>query len=311
MIKSVIKKILSEQIEGSKEGPLSRKEIIFFKELNKERYKYPTQKELLGHIQSMMPFIGRSKSDGRLYYEVYTQNFRPEGDYENITFETFKNYKEFIQKRVTNSTAYEYSSNKIPFKGSNLEGYWDVGSGNKWYYVVKSYEWYPIFLFINDKWFGNVETYSSTTSKQMSQSNPVRYNSGLNSDVTYVRKQDLENLMSGKSFEDIDQRRIKDFVDNFNDISVTKLITLGSRWQNNQKKVRFRIMELNIVDGVLNMKIYIDKAGNVVDNKLVVNDEEYTEDFANDIEEGLRNYLISKYKEFLSHKNTKFIFIHP
>jgi hypothetical protein len=311
MINTIIKQILREQIEGDKDRPLSRKEIIFFKELNKVKHKYPTQKDLLGHIQDMMPFIGRNKSDGRLYYEVYTQNYRPEGDYENLTFETFKNYKEFIQRRVTNSTAYEYSSNKIPFKGSNLEGYWDVGYGNNWYYVVKSYEWYPIFLFIDGKWYGNIETYSSTTSKQMSQSNPVRYNSGLKSDITYVRKQDLQSLMSGKSFEDIDSRRIKDFIDNFKDIGVSKLITLGSRWRNNQKKVRFRIMELEIVDGVLNMKIYIDKAGNVVDNKLVVNDEEYTEDFANEIEEGLRDELISKYREFLTHKNTKFIFIHP
>ena len=93
MLKSKIKKILIEQFDKSGEKPLSRREIVFFKELNKVKHKYPTQKELLTHIRDMMPFIGKSPNEGRLYYEIYTQNYRPEGDYENITFDNFKNYK--------------------------------------------------------------------------------------------------------------------------------------------------------------------------------------------------------------------------
>lgn len=305
-----VRKIIKEQFEKSGDKPLGKREIIFFKRLNKEKHKYPTQKELLNHIREMMPFIGKSPADGRLYYEVYTQNYRPEGDYENITIDEFKNYRDFKQKKITNSTAYEYSSGKIPFKGSNLEGFWDVNNKNNWYYVVESYGWYPIFLFINDKWYGNIDSYSSSTAKQMSNVNPTHYNSGLKDDVTYVRKVDLDNLMHGLSYDEINQNRINDFVDNFDNIGQSKLITIG-RWGNDRKKARFRIMEIKKEGDVLNITVYVDKAGKVVNNKMVDRVEDYTQDFANDIEEGVRDYIIRTYREYLTPENTKFRFIHP
>ena len=312
MLKSKIKNILLEQFDKSGEKPLSRREIIFFKELNKDKHKYPTQKELLSHIRDMMPFIGKSPNEARLYYEIYTQNYRPEGDYENITFENFKNYRDFKQKKTTNSTAYEYSAGRIPFKGSNLEGYWDVNRKNQWYYVVESYGWYPIFLFMNNKWYGNVDSYSPSTSKQMSNANPVSYNSGLNEKVTYVRTKDLKKLMSGDDYEDINKDRIKDFEEYYkNDIGKSKLITIGSRWSDNQKKARFRVMDIKNEGDMLEITIYVDKAGNVVNNKMVDKVEDYTQDFANDIEEGIRDYFIGQNRDFLTHKNTKFRFIHP
>lgn len=312
MLKSKIKKILLEQLDKTEEKPLSKREITFFKELNKVRHKYPTKKELLTHIRDMMPFIGKSPNEGRLYYEIYTQNYRPEGDYENITFDNFKNYKDFKQKTITNSTAYEYSAGKIPFKGSNLEGFWEVNRKNQWYYVVESYGWYPIFLFINDKWYGNINNYSSSTAKQMSNANPISYNSGLGEKVTYLRKGDLDKLMSGVDYENVNKDRIGDFKKYYeNKIGKSKLITIGSRWRDNQKKARFRVMDIKNEGDMLNITIYVDKAGNVVNNKMVDNVEDYTQEFANDIEEGIRDYIIRENQEFLTHKNTEFRFIHP
>ena len=97
-----------------------------------------------------MSFIGRPESDAKFYYEVYTANFRPDGDYENLDQQSFRDFRQFKQRKTPNNGAYEYTAAKIPFKGSNLEGYWDVNGKNEWYYVVVSYGWYPLFLFINN-----------------------------------------------------------------------------------------------------------------------------------------------------------------
>lgn len=306
----IIKKILKEQLDERNNNPLDKREVKFFKILNKEKHKYPTQKELLNYIRDMMVFIGKSPSDARFYYEVYTQNYRPEGDYENLTFDEFKNYKDFKQRRISNSTAYEYSSAKMPFKGSNLEGSWEVNRKNQWYYVVESYGWYPIFLYINDKWYGNIDSYSSSTAKQMYKSNPTHYNTGLKDEVTYVRKVDLDNLMHGLSYDEINQNRLDDFIRNFKDMGKSKLITIG-RWGDNRKKARFRIMEMNKEDDILNITVYVDKAGKVINNKMVDNVEDYTEEFANEVEQGVEDYIIRTYREYLTPETTKFRFIHP
>jgi hypothetical protein len=306
----IIKKILKEQLDERNNNPLDKREVKFFKILNREKHKYPTQKELLNYIRDMMVFIGKSPSDARFYYEVYTQNYRPEGDYENLTFDEFKNYKDFKQRRISNSTAYEYSSAKMPFKGSNLEGSWEVRRNNQWYYVVESYGWYPIFLFINDKWYGNIDSYSSSTAKQMRNVNPTHYNTSLKDEVTYVRKVDLDNLIRGLNYDEINQNRLDDFIRNFKDVGKSKLITIG-RWGDNRKKARFRIMEMNKEDDILNITVYVDKAGKMINNKMVDNVEDYTEEFANEVEQGVEDYIIRTYREYLTPENTKFRFIHP
>ena len=126
-------------------------------------------------IIMMLKLMGKPTHRASFYYEVYTQNYRPEGDYENLTQETFKDYRGFKQKRTPNNTAWEYSTATIPFKGSNIEGFWDDNSKGEWYYVVQSWGWYPVFLFKNDQWYTVDDTYSSSTSKQMSQSRPRIY----------------------------------------------------------------------------------------------------------------------------------------
>ena len=122
-MKELIKKFLKEQLEGGQEGnPLSRKEVILFKYLNKHRKDAGTQKELLNLVKGMMSFIGRPESDSKFYYEVYTANFRPDGDYENLDQQSFRDFRQFKQRKTPNNGAYEYTAAKIPFKGSNLEG---------------------------------------------------------------------------------------------------------------------------------------------------------------------------------------------
>lgn len=310
MLKNIIKRNIREQF-NDEDGPLDRQTIFLFKFLNKNKLKYPKSDELLKFIRSMMPTISEPQSAGRLYYELYTQNYRPEGDYENITFDEFKNFKEFKQRRVTNSTAYEYSSAKIPFKGSNLEGLWESNNVNKWNYVVLSYEWYPIFLFADGVWYGNMDTYSSTTNRQMSDSNPVRYNSGLKSEVTYLTTNELRLVREGRAkMDDILTQRVSNFEEVFQDelIGKRKLINVYGSYGENPHRASFIYKDIESGDGELVVKVDIVKAGEVIDRKMVNNIDGLSDETKEKIEGIIGTRIKYDYKKYLTDDNVRFEF---
>ena len=313
-LSKIIKLIIKEQLEGQGDNPLSEKEIRLFKYLNKHKQDMGNQSKMLAFVKTMMPFVGRPESDARFYYEVYTANYRPNGDYENLDKTTFRNFKEFKQKKTPNNNAYQFSSAKIPFKGSNLEGYWDVNNKNDWYYVVKSYNWYPVYLFINNQWYVVSNAYSSSTSKQMSQVNPVRYNSGLDAKVISVTKNEMSSLIDGKSLDDIKSERVTNFGEKFarSLIGTKKLLSLG--WGDNRKKVNYTISNVKSEDGKIKIEVTINKAGTVEGtNKMVINPEGYVHPspFSEDLEDGIKSKIMMDNKDYLTDDNTEFTFDHP
>ena len=96
---------------------LSRAEIRLFKYLNGKKFSGGNMLEI---IQNMMPFLDKPKSSARYYLELYSLNYRPGGDYENITSENFNDVSEIKAKKTTNNTAYEYAAGKVPFKVSDI-----------------------------------------------------------------------------------------------------------------------------------------------------------------------------------------------
>jgi hypothetical protein len=313
-LSKIIKLIIKEQLEGQGDNPLSEKEIRLFKYLNKHKQDMGNQSKMLAFVKTMMPFVGRPESDARFYYEVYTANYRPNGDYENLDKTTFRNFKEFKQKKTPNNNAYQFSSAKIPFKGSNLEGYWDVNNKNDWYYVVKSYNWYPVYLFINNQWYVVSNAYSSSTSKQMSQVNPVRYNSGLDAKVISVTKNEMSSLIDGKSLDDIKSERVTNFGEKFarSLIGTKKLLSIG--WGDNRKKVNYTISNVKSEDGKIKIEVTINKAGTVEGtNKMVINPEGYVHPspFSEDLEDGIKSKIMMDNKDYLTDDNTEFTFDHP
>jgi hypothetical protein len=120
-MKELIKRILIEEQESP---VLNKKEILLFKYINDNKQNSGTKNEMIKFIQEMLRYFGMPINEARMYYEIYTANFRPDGDYENLTKENFKDYRQFKQRKVTNNTAYEYATAKMPFKGSNVEGQW-------------------------------------------------------------------------------------------------------------------------------------------------------------------------------------------
>ena len=301
-MKELIRRILREE----QEGPLTKKEIMLFKYIDKNKKETKTKPEFLKFLKSILPVLGMSPNETNFYYEVYTANFRPEGDYENLTKENFKDYRQFKQRKVTNNTAYEYATAKMPFKGSNLEGQWEVNNNNDWYYVIKSYGWYPIFLFINNQWYRTLDTYSSSTRKQMSQVNPVKFDSNLNADVMSVTKGEMERLMDGRyDIERVKTDRVSNFVKVKDGVTnQSKLISGG--WGDNAHRVNFIVKDVEDVEGKIKIFVKILKAGKMVDRKMIPdsNFKDNTELF-DDIMKTIKYDILRTYPNYLTNDNTE------
>ena len=71
--------------------------------------------------------------------------------------------------KTSNRNSYQFAHKKLNFQASNLHG---INEGK--YYIVYSYNWYPLFLYQydNDTWYENITKYSQTTSKQTTQVRP-------------------------------------------------------------------------------------------------------------------------------------------
>ena len=299
-----IKKLLRESVDND-EKLLSKEEVRLFKLLNNKKHELGTKEEMTDFIIMMLKLMGKPTHRASFYYEVYTQNYRPEGDYENLTQETFKDYRGFKQKRTPNNTAWEYSTATIPFKGSNIEGFWEQNSKGEWYYVVQSWGWYPVFLFKNDQWYTVDDTYSSSTSKQMAQSRPRIYFDQLNSEVVSVSKTEIKDLMNGKGLEDVEQKRYGDFVSSKESLSKlpAKTKTFGWSW-NDKIKATFKITNIETENDDVIFEITVIKAGYVEGtNKMVKFDGEYPEDFKRRLNEYLDGFVNKTYGQSVRKKN--------
>ena len=306
-MKDLIRRILKEE----QENPLSKREIMLFKYINDNKQEAKTKKVLIKFIEEALRYFALPISDATMYYEMYTANFRPDGDYENITKENFKDYRQFKKQKTPNSTAYEYASAKIPFQGSNIEGEWDINRDNEWYYVIKSYGWYPIFLFIKNQWYRTLDTYSSTTRKHIGQSNPVRYNSGLQANVIDVTQYEIERLMDGSySFDDVKTKRVTYFVKDKDKVIGTKKLISGG-YGDTAHRVSFIITDIDEVDGKIKISVKVNKAGRM-DGRKMVEDPDYQNNtqLVNDIEKTIKPEIMRTYPKYLTDDNTQIEIIH-
>jgi hypothetical protein len=193
-----------------------------------------------------------------------------------------------------------------------LEGYWDVNRNGDWYYVVTSYNWYPIFLFINNKWYRVSNSYSSSTGKQMSQANPVRWDSGLDAKVMMVTKQEIKDIRDGRDMGEIKTSRLENFINTIshNLIGTTKMTSIGS--YDDRKKVKYTITDIKQEGDKIVFHIRIDKAGKLVNGKMEINPDGYIHPspFSKSIEDGIKERIIRDDIDYLSEDNTEFIFTH-
>jgi hypothetical protein len=291
---------------------LNKAEIALFKYLNKYKDKTKTKAGLINLIYELLTSFGLDNSLKTFYYETYTANFRPDGDYENLTPQNFKDYRQFKQRKTPNNTAYEYSSSKIPFKGSNLEGEWNVNPKNQWYYVVNSYGWYPIFLFINDQWYRIIDSYSSSTAKHLRGANPTHWNSQLKANVVGVTKGEMDRLIDGHyDLSLVKSNRVTNFVSDMKSKLINNKKLISSGWGENAVRVSYYITDIDNVRGKIKIVVRINKAGRMEGRKMVPNPEyQQDERLVNDIETAIKQDILNSHPKYLSDDNVDIEIIH-
>jgi hypothetical protein len=200
-MRNLIRKILLRESQG--ENPLSKMELTLFKYIHKRRKEFKKKADFQNFVKDVLKLMSINEDYAKYYTELFLLNYRKEGDYQNITPETFVGPKDFPKRTISNTNAGDYTKHKIPFKGSNLEGEWKRDANGKEIYVVTSYGWYPVYMFRDGIWYEVSQRYSSSTGKQMYASDPVKYDDKIKEEVVVVTKEEMNQLLNGKGYEDI------------------------------------------------------------------------------------------------------------
>lgn len=197
LIKKVFK-IISEQTTPE----VNRVIVKLFNLLDAEKKQAKTKSELLGVIVKYAPYFNIPRGYELYILELYLLNYRKDGDYSGLTKDNFVDPRDMKGKVTSNSKANLYTKAQLPFRGSNLEGFWRTRRGEK-YYVVQSWGWYPVFIFKDGIWYENVDRYSSSTSRQMYRSQPYTYNNELDSKVYLLTRDEMDMIENGYSHEQV------------------------------------------------------------------------------------------------------------
>lgn len=198
---------ISNRLFEQLDNVLEPKIVKLFKFLNEEKQKHKTRAKLLDVIKNVSQYMGLPEGHEIYLLELYLLNFRKDGDYKNLTKENFVDPRKMKGKWTSNTKADSYTIAQLPFKGTNLEGFWSSDNNGTPYYIVKSYGWYPIYIYKNDRWYEVAEHYSSSTGRQMSNANPVAWNENLDGKVFLLTKEEMKMLEKGATHDDVIQNK--------------------------------------------------------------------------------------------------------
>ena len=256
-MKSFIRQILKEE--------LSNREVLLFNKVNSKLKELKVKSNILKYIEDTSKVLGLDPNIAQYYYLLWKANYRKEGDYGKISPEEFIGNKKLPQRVMSNTRTGAFSKGKAPFKGSNLEGRWETDNKGVDYYVIISYRWYPIYLFKEDKWYKASNTYSSSTSRQMSNVNPVEYDEEIGRDVIWVTKDEMDALRNYATYEDIMKGKVKGIVKKKEQF-INKKPKFAKNWTYNGDgetpiKARFKVTDIREEGDKAVIDITIDDAG--------------------------------------------------
>lgn len=183
--------------ESSGQRAFANWEIALFKSLNRNQEKLKTKDDYKKYISRYLETLGMSPQEALYYYYVYSSNYRADGQYEEIV-KGEQNIPAFSDRaaRTSNIKMSQFAQNKLPFKGSNVEGFWEKDPKGEPQYIITSYNWYPIYIFKEGKWYVASESYSISTAKQMNQARIYK-------NTTYMSPKEMGELRRGKDIAEI------------------------------------------------------------------------------------------------------------
>jgi len=205
---SILKNFLVEDIDPPAFIP---EEVMIFKTLNRIQKTAKTKDNIVEELKKILSNLGFDVSEALYYYYTWVQNYRPDGSYGNVKKSEFKSMKGLKQERTRNMSMKQYAKSKIPFKGSNVEGYWETDPRGNHQYVITSFGWYPIYLFKDGKWYKTSEHYSSSTGRHISNTE-LGYG-GTN--ITALMPDEINLLRSGGDIVDILSKKDKTNLEHF------------------------------------------------------------------------------------------------
>ena len=183
--------------------------LKLFKILDEEKKKKKKRAEILEVIENLAPYMNVPPKYALYLLELFLLNYRKDGDYSGLTKENFVDPRDMKGKTTTNTAANLYTIAQMPFRGQNLEAYWTKDAKGTPLYQVVSYGWYPVYIFRDDKWYEVVGRYSSSTSRQMSNANPVEWDDELNDEVYLLSQEEMKMLKAGATHEELMQHKLE------------------------------------------------------------------------------------------------------
>jgi hypothetical protein len=256
-----------------------------FKILNEEKKKNKTRESLLEAIRKMSVYMGIPKGYELYLLELYMLNYREDGDYSDLTKENFIDPRKQKGKTISNTKANLYTIAQLPFKASNLQGYWDTDYEGNPYYKVVSYGWYPIFIFKNNKWYEVTERYSSSTSKQMSNANPVEWNNELKNNVYLLTRPEMKMLEQGVNHEEVMKHKLNKLKEIEPELTKRKKTVKTQSWQQYGERIplpnaniKYKIKSVDVEGDKAIVTIDIYDVLNRVNNKEVPTTQNYLKD---------------------------------
>ena len=96
--------------------------------------------------------------------------------------------------RISNKNSAEYVAKRQEFQANNLSAEFEyINKTNA--YVVRSYGYYPVFVYVDGQWYENENRYSKSTAKQM-----TLCGWDIKNETIKVSKDKLNSLIRGESF---------------------------------------------------------------------------------------------------------------
>ncbi len=201
------KKVIKEQEKIEKIPKIALKIFNYVDSLRKENPKYKTKKEIEELIGRTLTYMGLEEGLKKYYTELYIANRTKTKKWEDLGPDDIIDPRTLPGKTTTNPNSYQYTKAMLPFKGSNLQGLWKKDAKGTPIYVVLSYGWYPIFLHKEGRWYEVVDRYSSSTARQIYNSDPTqlttKWDKNLDVPVYLVNPDEMKKLRGGLNHEEL------------------------------------------------------------------------------------------------------------